>query len=245
MAAPRNTGDETGGSGTAATLDVIAGLSPEEEQQPEKRIEVAMTPELERILRGFEQVLTSHENLSFDEMLARLTPKQMPAAIITEASVALGVYSTHEHFKYRAGVFLTALVNNSPDEEHTLFTRGYSQPPVSIANKLRKKLTVHGTTGRYAGDYNQGELILAGNTGPWLGFGNAGKIILTGDAGKFAGQLNKGHITINGNAGDDFGDVNMGTIFLNGTYRSFASQLGKGDIYRNGVLIVDKGRRLI
>ena len=228
----------------SATLDVIAGLQPEEEQEPEKKVEVVITPELERILRGFEQFLVSYTP-SLDDVITRLDPLRIPATTITQASIALAAYSTHPNFWQDAGYYLTALVNGSLDEEHTLFTRGYSQPPDAIGYKLRKRLTVHGTTEKYAGYENHGELILVGNTGHQLGCFNKGKIILTGDAGNDAGGHNSGQITINGNAGESFSLANMGTIFLNGTYKSLAEDLGRGDIYQNGVLIVDKGRRLV
>ena len=229
----------------AATLDVIAGLNPEEEQQPEKRIEIVRSPELERILKGFEQVLASSDKASIDKMLARLTPKQIPAAVITQASVALAAYSKHKEFPERAGYYLTALVNRSTDEEHTFYTHGHSQPPEIIGYELRKKLTVHGLTGDFTGVNNRGELILAGNTGICLGMENVGKIILNGNAGNDIGHCNRGYIKINGDTGDDFGISNHGTICLNGTYKSLARELGTGKIYQNGVLIVDKGRRLV
>ena len=224
------------------TLDVIAGLNPEEEQEPEKKVEVVRTPELERILKGFEQVLKSTDR---EPSRFRFVPKRIPAAIITTASVALGVYSTEQRFPWHAGIYLTALVNGSPDEEHTLFLNGYSQPPEWIGYELRKRLTVHGTTGNFGGYENHGELILVGNTSHLFGYFNKGKIVLNGDVGNHLGGRNEGRITINGNAGESFSLANMGTIWLYGIYKSLGFSLGSGDIHHNGNRIVKDGERLV
>ena len=223
----------------SATLDVIAGLNPEEEQEPEKKIEVERTPELERILKGFEQVLASANDLLFSDMVARFTPEQMPTATITQASIALAAYSSYIRFPDRAGRYLTALVNFSSDYEHTIFVNGYTQPPNHIGFWLDKKLVVDGPTGINTGLYNQGELILRGNSGIYTGFHNEGDIILFGNACDKAGHYNEGRISIDGSVGENFGFGNIGTIWLNGSFKSLSSDyLGKGDIYHNGKLLV-------
>ena len=232
----------------AATLDVIAGLAPEEEQPEQKRLEVVRSPELDALMQAFSLFLRCPRGQKLN-IVTQVTPWNQTAYTITQASVLLSGVSEHPDFRGSAGLFLTDLVNKSGDESHTIYVSSYAVSPDCIGYKLapHKRLTVHGDTRYNTGDFNLGTLLLHGNS-YMVGFWNQGIIVLHGSTQKWAGSENEGSITIKGHAGSYIGGSNRGIIMLDGSFDSLGlgtGTLGSGDIYHNGVLIVEKGRRLV
>ena len=243
------------------TLDVISGLNPEDEQQPEKKIEVVRTPELTEILKRFEAALPIGYGW-FQDWERVNAPENQSASVITQASIALVDYSNEKGFEAVAGAYLSDLINKSPDLKHQVFTASYRQLPHYLAIGLirDKKLTIIGSVGVRVAAYNNGFVVVEGNAGVHAGSNNYGNLVIRGYA-KSPGAYNFGTIEIFGESVDPsaynrgtlfchgpakgwVGYYNSGTIHLQDTYEKIPEELGSGSIFHKGMPIVLNGRRV-
>ena len=240
------------------TLDVIAGLQPEEEQEPEKKVEVERTPELERILKGFEAALPIGYGW-FQDWERVNAPENQSASVITQASIALSYYSNEKCFDIVAGAYLSALINKSPDLKHQVFTASYRQLPhyLAIGLPMDKKLTIVGSVGHWVAYESKGFVAVEGNTGFLAGLKNYGNLVIRGNAylpahNNFGiveifgesinpGYSNKGTLVCHGPTRGRVGINNTGTIQLQDTYEQISEY---GTIFHKGIPIVLNGRRV-
>ena len=218
------------------TLDVIAGLNPEDEQQPEKRIEVERTPELEEILALYDTFIERLiENLGFvhiyshlftsQSLLQNLVTLPYSAQIITQASIALSSKNS-----FHLGQFLTALVQRSGEQSHIIYAL---EPLQHVGIRLDgKDLRIVGNVGNHAAySMISGNLIVEGNAGSHAAYmmsggmlhvrgnvqdfafnmGSGGEVVVDGSAGNYAGRfLMGGSLLIKKNCGDFLGSYLAG-----------------------------------
>ena len=153
------------------------------------------------------------------------------------------------HHKNTLGFYISSLINKSRDVEHLIHTMHFTYPIpfLGVLLEEHKSLTIRGTAGVYLAEKSAGRIIVYGLVTDQAGYTQLPSGILTihGNVGCGFGDKNRGKIVIEGCSGESSGYDNQGIIQINGTYKSLASDLGKGDIYHNGVLIVEKGRRLV
>ena len=241
-------GADFGDSGNTATLDVIAGLNPENEQLPESKLKVAKSPTLDRLLRQFDEAIKelhkSNDILSDFELSAFMDEYcgHERAAAITWASIALRNISGHGYWPL--GDYLTTLVNSSPDTVHTIYTSHHQHPLSNLGYRLSRNKTMHvrGPAGIGFGGYNQGTIIVHGPADTWAGNNNRGLIIVYGNVGSQLGSENTGNIIVKGDADDRTGYFNRGTIDIDGKIVGLSPYRGAGNIYHNGRLIVKDGK---
>jgi hypothetical protein len=95
----------------------------------------------------------------------------------------------YEDFSEKAGLFLSALINNGEDAEYLIHTDHLAEPL------------------EYIGFWNEKSITVDGDAGSWVGmYMKEGRITVEGDAGSDVGNTMKGgSITINGNTGDKVG----------------------------------------
>lgn len=138
-----------------------------------------------------------------------------------------------------AGPFISALMNESPDNSFSLnFTNGPVLPFIGLRN--RKIIRIFGDVKLCVGkDMQAGEIILEGNAAGLAGMGmKGGRIVIKGDAGEGAGQsMSGGRIIIEGNAGQDLGNLmDGGEIIVHGNGMS-------GTIFKGTISILGKKRK--
>ena len=99
------------------------------------------------------------------EIFFRIAPRA-GASAIAEAAIHLGdFYSRHELFQRTIGIYLTALVNNSPDSRHTINAPEYRTVPTLLVDRLKpdKLVSLHGNIPFY-GLVMPGIVTYAGST---------------------------------------------------------------------------------
>lgn len=146
---------------------------------------------------------------------------------ITKFSIYLSKYQDKKSFQTITGIFLSALINLSDENEFVVITEHFQKSIDLFAWKNTKKITVLGSVGEHVGrNMHEGELLIKGNVERCIGSGiESGKIIVEGDAGHLVGYLSK----------------SSATIELNGNYESIFYDC-KGQVFHKGVLIFNDGK---
>ena len=128
-------------------------------------------------------------------------------------------------FNLRAGIFLSALINNGKDGDYIIYTNHCKVKPICVGYKNYKSIKINGDVGAACGcQMIGGKIIINGNTDYTLGLSMAGGIIIVnGDVESLAGQLMRG-----------------GEIHLNGSFRDLGGPLFGGKIFYRGKLIFSR-----
>ena len=116
-------------------------------------------------------------------------------------------------FGWKAGLFLSALINNSPDKRFQICTTHMEKKLAFLGRQSGKEVIVCGDVGGYAGIYMiGGSLVVKGSAQNCPGAGMiSGEIIIEGDAGAQAGlQMEGGLLTISGKAENSVGQAMKG-----------------------------------
>ena len=202
------------------TLDVIAGLQPEDEQEPEKKMKVVSSPELDEILSTYDRIVEEGKR-GYGVLIPRCASTVYSAPVITKASIALAQAGATGYVTE----FLSSLINASADPEHLLFTSAYKVPLHDVGIYI-----------------SEGKIVrIYGPTGNSLGYRNEGIIIAFGATGGFLGIANRGVVISHGVTGTDVGFRNDGIVMVYGPKPDITNHGGEGDIYHNGTLIVKDG----
>jgi len=186
--------------------DLFDGLDSEERNNRDRDIEYSENPVLEEMVRGFEFVIKKDTyvvnnvipyiyKVSEDHLLEKYTSRD-----IEKFSVLLGDYQYKKYFNSRLGLYLSALINNSEEEDFKIHTGYLENPPDWLGYKNNgKKIIVNGSVDDCVGFCMQrGEIIVNGNVGRFAGICMLNGIIrLNGDHGEFTG-ISGGDIYHNG-----------------------------------------------
>jgi glutamate synthase domain-containing protein 3 len=167
----------------------------------------------------------------------------------------------HEYaFVSRSGIFLSALINNSPEDAFTIRTDHLTKPVHGIGSCNTKEIAVFGNAGHYTGyTMKGGSLTIHGDVGDHIGHGmSGGDIIVHGDAEDYAGEhmtggtmrmhdsgydtghlMGGGKIFIEGSTGTQLGEFfSKGEIHVDGEIKGIARDVEGGKIFHKGKLIV-------
>jgi len=138
----------------------------------------------------------------------------------------LSEFQNERDFTAKAGLFLSALINNRNSTEYVLHTSHFPEPLCCIGYRNKKRIMVNGDVGDFVGNYMEG-----------------GMIVVEGNADKWAGSdMKDGIIKIKGRARECVGRLMQGGEIRvdGGEYVSPDEDIFKGRIYHKGKLIVDK-----
>jgi hypothetical protein len=198
--------------------------------------------------------------------LARYTPEDV-------AAFALGLSEFQElaHFADKAGVFLSALINNGKDDDYAIHTPHLSIQPSYLGYKNAKNLlvrsgrrhayprldhcglgmsggriTVEGDAGNNAGQgISGGSVIVNGNAGAWAGLNmHGGELVVKDDSEDGIGySMSGGSITILGNVQTKGITLKIGDYMIGGEIRIEGELSTLGDV-RHG-RIFHKGKLIL
>jgi len=166
------------------------------------------------------------------------------AADVEKFTIALAEFQNERDLSVKAGVFLSALINNGKEIDFVIHTGHLTEGINYLGYENTKNILVNGNIGDYVGEQMKGgTIVVNGTAGKYVGDGmKGGAILVNGNTDTAVGcVIRGGTITVNGNASDFVGDcMKGGEIHLNGGYGSIAETIKKGKIYHKGVLIVGK-----
>jgi hypothetical protein len=150
------------------------------------------------------------------DMLKRL---DYSASDVEKFSLILAEFQGQKHFYEKAGLFLSALINNGKDSDYVIHTLHLSVRIALLGYENTKNITVNGDL-----DHDVGLVM------------QSGSITVNGNVGDSCGNMMRGGtITIEGDAGREVGSKMVrGSIYLNGHYGTTSRQRGHGKIYHNG-----------
>lgn len=138
-------------------------------------------------------------------------------------AIALAEFQEEPHFNLKAGVFLSALINNGSAKHYNLDLSHLSHLSEGIC---------------FLGYENNKIVNVTGNVDVGLGQEmRAGRIVLDGNAGVFAGSdMSGGTLVIKGDVLDNLGDgMSGGKIILHGSaYPDVGKDMSGGEIHLNG-----------
>jgi hypothetical protein len=247
-----------------AALGKFGRFKPEIEHATRKQ-EVKTNPILDEMLITWRKTAVSdavYIDKYYGLMLIEIEKLEYSLKDVEAFSIAIGANQGEDWFQFKAGLFLSALVNSSPDDGFAIHTTALAEPIHYLGFHNTKKIVVDGDVGRYAGNWmKSGTLIIDGNTDFRLGWEmRGGSIVLKGDSGNEVGAWMKGgSIVVQGNASDFVGQsmqagtitvdgharglgylMRGGEIRMNGSFEFVWVNLVGGKIYHNGELIADK-----
>lgn len=233
----------------------------------EKRLELKNDFTLKRLKYLFKELryeITHFEyKKEYDYVTKLIKDLRYTSGDITNFSIALTEFQKEDTFGYRAGIFLSALINNCNETDFLVVTEHLVEKPSFLGYNNTKNITVKGdVSGEFGYGMESGIVIIGGNAdwnlahlmkkGDIIAKGNVkdnagyemygGSIIVEGNVGKSVGLfMNGGKIIVNGNAGGDVGKYLWGgEIHLNGEYKTIGSEIRHGKIYHKEKLIVNK-----
>ncbi len=163
-------------------------------------------------------------------------------------SIMLADFQDIENFPYRAGQFLSALINKGKAREFTIRTSHLDQKLYNLGLLNSKRVTVDGPGGEWCGyGMKRGSLIIRGDVGDYCGREMTGGVLCVEGRtnARFGNALWGGTIIIMGNAGWMIGqDMHDGEIHLEGGYEQLGEDRRAGRIFDQGKLIWSKERGL-
>lgn len=179
----------------------------------------------------------------YEDSLKNLEGINYTAEDVEKFTIALAEFQDEKDFSKKAGLFLSALINNGNDTDYTVITNHLSEPLHCFAYKNRKNIVVEGNVGESFAHYMEaGTVLIQGDAGDHLANRMIdGEITVEGNVGFGAASIQGGKVTIKGNAGHSFGSMQGGEIHIEGEYGSISAHyIRSGKIYHRGKLIVDK-----
>ena len=144
---------------------------------------------------------------------------------VEDFSIVLAGFQGGEFFPTKAGLCLSALINNGDEDDYVVHTTAFAEPIISIGYRNTKNITVEGNAGHYVGDEMEaGKIIVNGNVGDDVGwYMKGGSITVVGDAGYSVG-----------------GHMSDGELRINGSFKEISQNFLSGKIFHRGELIVNK-----
>jgi len=218
--------------------DLFDDLSPENDRETLRDLEVQQNSTLARIVDIFEKVdpvsldacfgglhRIGAANNSFNSYLSRMEGlgKELTAGDITHFSLMINKHKDKERFGATAGIYLSALIARCNEPEITVHTNHLEELMYLGFKNKGKHLTVRGFGGDYLGtDMKSCRITTYGDVGECVGSSmRGGKIYVLGNAADQAGWvMNGGMILIRGNAANDTG------LFMDGGHISIEGNAG-------------------
>jgi formylmethanofuran dehydrogenase subunit C len=225
-----------------------------EEEKAVRKVEVAGSEVLRQLREAWKSV-SDDGRISPDSMYARckraVKRLRCSAEDISRFNVSMTEFQDETGFKFKAGLFLSALINISKDSEFIIHTNHLVQPIDYLGYKNTKSITVNGdvhddagarmksgsmtvngNAGMCIGDLMRGgTLTIRGSTGNAVGSGMwGGSIVVEANVGGVVGlKMRNGHIIVGGNSGVYLGSGMLGgSILVNGDADKRCGDLLKG-----------------
>ncbi len=205
---------------------------------------------------GAVPVSNSHSNA-----IAMLAGLKYGPEDVTAFSILMKEFQREDGFSDKAGVFLSALINNGPEGKYAIMTEHLAIFPkyIGYSNQGGRDITINGHAGDQVGkSMAGGSITVKGNVGDWAGcYMSGGCLSVGGNAGdSLGGYMSGGSITVKGNVGDWAGgymtggsitlkgkaaaavglDMRGGEIHVDGEYGNIDYHSRKGRIYHKGKL---------
>jgi len=244
--------------------DLFGELDNENESPRERKFKIVRNSRLSRLINNFEDFF-SHE-LSFNETVdneysevEKYCLKNCTSSEINEFLLLLPTYQDMNRFCVKSGLYLSALINNSQNENIEISTTHLSVYPRFLGcfnegknikingnvdwcvgyKMIEGRMTISGNTGDLAGyEMLGGHIVVENDTAHKLGSDmQGGKIVVRGNTGWYAGgKMVNGEIIVMGNVDRSIGDGTMGgriTVYGNAG-PDVGSLMHGGEIYLNG-----------
>jgi hypothetical protein len=249
--------------------DLFDYILNESEQEKDRKAEVKIDKRLEGLLREFKRTLKDPgpDRLNFPNIYERMlqTGIKYNSKEIETFSLLIPKYQNFEGFNSYAGLFLSALITKSEDNDFIVHTKTLENPPILIGYRNSKNIVIKGNAGSYLGrSMKKGRIIAEGNVESNVGHNmeeglieiigdsntcagwsmKGGKIIIRGSSKNFLGfYMTRGEIIVNSNVeGFTAPCMNGGEIHLNGDYGTIPKDIKGGNIYHKGKLIIKDGK---
>ncbi|MDD5171995.1 MAG: hypothetical protein PHF60_03075 [Candidatus ainarchaeum sp.] len=191
-----------------------------EDENAVRKVEVVENETLRQLKKAWGNYTVAGvlHDLDYLPALALAEKLEYTAADVEKFCIALAEFQDEKHFSKKAGLFLSALINNGKDTDYVIHTKHLVRPMECICFQNTKNVIVKGNA--------------------LLGIGwdmKRGQIIVEGDADHLVGlRMRGGSITVKGNAGEWVGSkMTGGKIRLEGGCKSIATDATGGQIFRH------------
>jgi hypothetical protein len=177
------------------------------------------------------------------ELMSRMKNIEYTAKDVEEFSKRLvTLQEGEENFPLKAGLFLSALINNAKDEDFVVHTAQLKRKPTCLGYLNTKNVVVEGGLA-WGAAYRMitGTFEVKGNIGKAGGRNmDCGELIIRGNAQKELGkQMKGGKISTYGKVVSVGGDRKGGEIHLEGETEPYIEATRDGKIYKKGELFQD------
>lgn len=197
--------------------------------------ETAATEQLKRLwrrhpLQSINQLLLGTSYV--DEVAASVASQNYSAKDVEHFSLLLFEFQDEKNFSEKAGVFLTALIENGKEDDFVIHTSTLAVPIQGLAKGNTKNVLIKGDIGSHtAKNMKKGKVIIKGDEEGYAGLKmTGGDIVILGDAGEVIGwEMKNGSITVHGNAGWNVGtEMKGGEILVYGNVGIFTGRSMQG-----------------
>lgn len=178
-----------GGVDASTMARVFERYKPETEH-PVRPVEVKETKALKQLKEAWKRFAPTEKELdaaSFDhpnvynQALAALRGCRYRATDIESFSLAMKAFESEPYFNYKAGNFLSALINTGKGRRYTIWTKHLNEEIYMFGCLNRKNIIVNGGTGEFTGfEMSGGCMEIHGNVTGTYNL-NGGKIIIHGN----------------------------------------------------------------
>jgi hypothetical protein len=206
---------------------------------------------------------TSTEAKNYARALDAIKGIGCSSADVEKFVVALVEFQDEDNFRYKAGFFISALINNCKDNDFVINVRHLTKKIGYLGYQNTKNITVSGDVGVQLGrNMECGSITVEGNADIIVGESmKGGSIFVKGSAAAVGAGMKNGRITVEGdvelglgsnmtggtievkgNAGQWMGTGMLGgEIHIEGECESLPDRIAGGKIYHKGKLIYPKG----
>ena len=166
----------------------------------------------------------------YNEALKLVRGLNYSAQDVTNLSIALAEFQDMVGFPKRAGLFLSALVNNMPDEHFVIHTKHLAVPISDLGYRNIGNVTVKGSLADLIGHMMVGgTMVIEGNVRWALAFRmKGGHMEIGGECGQVGNELSGGTILVKGDAGSVGDNMEGGLIIIKGNAVYTAGRAMKG-----------------
>jgi len=154
---------------------------------------------------------------------------------VEKFSLVLADLPHEEDMPGKAGLFLSALINNGKDSDYVVHAEPFGQIDI-LGFRNRKGITLKGNGGVWIGtEMKGGELIVEGDVDDEIGGEmTGGKILVKGNSGSVGNHMKGGEIMIEGDAGAVGNFMEGGRIIVKGNATLIGDFIEGGEIRIEG-----------
>jgi len=218
----------------AVAEDLFAGLNQEEEQERQD-FKVERNSVLEQVIKGYERCLQIKREHCMN-VVDKIVPQGVSREIIDTFFSLLPAYKNFFQFQLNTGVYMSHLINNSPDDDFDLDLT-HIEPTCYFGWKLKdKSLTLRGVLNLSTGyKMESGKLFLIGSSIEGIGDEmSGGAITILGDADHLGWAMIGGRILCEGRVGWVGNNMEGGRLSVHGSARVVGDGMSGGKIHIYG-----------